>query len=373
MMPPTPAKSDEQRSGVMARTQAPVWLATPVFAWLAATGLLLVSSAAFRAAPSNVAPLAALQLSSTRSGESPAHRLTFDLQAGESEIYQARLTYPEEFRFRGFESLGPINTAVGAYEIDVDFDGTPDSTRVLRALGPDSAYVDLFEYDSFDPALEPLVTHTGGVTFTLVLPFGGDANADTRVAPVSARVSLVLFEGVIVNPSLGGGYTITAHLGSIDPDTGGPDDDTGLPPTTRTFELAVNIDGPSLEPFATLSIDTFDLQRHGAHRDRLVVHGRFVLGAQSDGLNLPEENITVRFDGFSQTLPGHAFSSTGNGYRFLNGRAPGIRHFWIWSNGRFHIDARDLHLIDPGATLIFALRIGNDIGEATVLRSDRER
>jgi hypothetical protein len=357
----------------MARTKAPVWLATPVFAWLAAIGLLLVSPAAFRASTSNVAPTAALQLSSNRSGESPAHRLTFDLQAGESEIYQARLTYPEEFRFRGFESLGPIDTAVGAYAIDVDFDGTPDSTRVLRALGPDSAYVDLFEDEAFDPAIEPLVTHTGGANFDLRLPFGGDANSATLVAPVSARVSLVLFEGLLVNPSLGGVYTITAHLGSVDPDTGGPDDDNGLPPTTRTFELAVSIDGPSLEQFAKLSIDKFDLKRHGANRDRLVVHGRYVLGAASDGLNLPEENITVSFDGFSQTLPGHVFSSTGNGYRFLNGRAPGIEHFWIWSDGRFHIDIRDLHLIDPGATLIFALRIGNDIGEATVLRRDRER
>jgi hypothetical protein len=344
-----------------------------VWAFLFVAGLLFLAPTNFRALDSTVPAPAALQLASNRSGESPVHRLTFDIQAGEPEIYQARLTYPEVFRFRGFHSLSPADTAVGAYEVDFDFDGIPDSTKVLRASGPDSAYVDLLEDDVFSPALEPLVTHAGA-NFDLRLPLGGDANSDTTVAPVSARVSLVLFPGLLVNPALGGVYTIAAHVATVDPDTDGPDDDAGLPPTTRSFELAVSIDGPLPQPFASLAIDKFDLKRTGANRDRLLVHGRFAVGPASDGLDLTGENITVSFDGFSQTLPGHALSAAGNGHHFLHGRAPGIEHFWIWSDGRFQLDARELRLGDIGPTLTFSLRVGNDIGETTVrLPNDRER
>jgi hypothetical protein len=90
------------------------------------------------------------------------------------------------------------------------------------------------------------------------------------------------------------------------------------------------------------------------------------VGAYELDVDLRDENVTVSFDGFSQTLPGSAFSSTGGSHQFHHGAPPGIEHFWIWADGRFQIDIRDLRLGDTGGALTFSLRIGNDVGDTTV-------
>jgi hypothetical protein len=38
----------------------------------------------------------------------------------------------------------------------------------------------------------------------------------------------------------------------------------------------------------------------------------------------------------------------------------------LWPDGRFEIDVRRLQLIIPDRRQIFSLRIGNDLGEATI-------
>jgi hypothetical protein len=76
----------------------------------------------------------ALELSSYQHGLSAAHRLTFDVAAGDREIYLARVEYPA-FTFLGFHALGRSETTVGALEIDLDFDGTPERRDVLRSRG----------------------------------------------------------------------------------------------------------------------------------------------------------------------------------------------------------------------------------------------
>ena len=177
----------------------------------------------------------------TRPERRPAHRLSFDVQSGELEVYRATISYPHQFRFNGFDVLGPRNTPVGALLVDWNFDGVPDVTIPLRSLGPSSAYADVIPDGRFTPGLEPMLGAGGRTEFTLVLPFGGDANPDTVVAPRAARITVVLFPGLLTNPDAGGSHTIRAELTSVDPDTDGPDDGAGSSPSTTAFAIGVSI------------------------------------------------------------------------------------------------------------------------------------
>src|SRR5262245_59696440 len=135
-----------------------------------------------------VAPNPVLALDSHEAGATPAHRLSFDVRSGELEVYRAAITYPDGFRFNGFDVLGPPNTPVGALLLDFNFDGVPDITIFLRSLSSASAYADVIVDGTFTPGLEPILGHSGRAEFTLVLPFGGDADRNTLVVPRSARI-----------------------------------------------------------------------------------------------------------------------------------------------------------------------------------------
>ena len=203
--------------------------------------LLLLAPLPATALQFAVAQNAALTLDSDEAGASPSQRLSFDVQSGELEVYRVTITYPGAFRFNGFDALGPQNTPVGALALDFNFDGVPDITIPLRSLGPSAVYADVIPDGRFSPNLEPMLGRAGGTAFTLVLPFGGDANRNTIVAARAARVSVMLFAGVLRNPLAGGEYAVAAELVSVDPDTDGPDDGLGTPPLTAAFTTAVSI------------------------------------------------------------------------------------------------------------------------------------
>jgi hypothetical protein len=310
-----------------------------------------------------------LSLSSHASGATARHEVWFAFEAGEPEIHAALLTYPEGFRCEGFEGLGPAGTVVGRYELDVNFDGVAERTSALIARGPDVAWVDLHPDGVFTEAFEPVLRRRGLAAFELGLPRGGDVGAGTLAATFDGRVRLALFEGLLVNPPLGGAYTVVAETVSVDPDTGGGDDGRGASPETRRFELPLSIVGPVVAPFAHLEVDKLAVKTSHHGRARFKVRGRYVPGVASDGIDLAEENVTVAFDGFYQTLPGSAFAPTGHGYH-LRGTPPGIEDFRLWDDGRFQIDGRDLAPIATRPVVTFVLSIGNDRGEASVVPDD---
>ena len=250
---------------------------------------------------------ATLQLSSQRAGRSAAHRLTFDVQAGAPEIHRAVVTYPDGFRFNGFHVVGPVGSTVGAYELDLNFDGVAERTLNLKSLGPDIAFIDLIADGAFSPGAEPVIRGGAGSTLELRLPFGGDANSNTVVVPFAARITLLLVAGLIVNPPAGGLYDVTAEFTTVDPDTDEESDGAGATPGVSRVTLPVRIDGPSIETFAHLVVGKFDLRRDAHGRYRFTIHGRFVPGPSSDGVNVAAENTTVALDWFRQTVPGSAF------------------------------------------------------------------
>lgn len=305
-----------------------------------------------------------LVLDSHKAGRSPAHRLSFDVSSGELEIYRAVLTYPDGFRFQGFDALGPANTSVGAYEIDFNADGIAERTVPLRSLTPNSAYADVLTDEAFSPDLEPVLEQGGGAEFHLRLPFGGDANPDTLVVPFDARLSLVLFSGLLANPDAGGIYTVNATLTSVDPDTDGADNGLSEPPVSVSGAADVSIEDVL---FAELRIDKADLKLQDGPGDRCMVHGRFRLAGASDGIDPPHEEVTVTFDQFGQRIPGDLFSPTGNGFHFKD-KGPGIKQLKLQADGQFEVDARDLALerLDPNRPVRFTLQIGDDRGEVEI-------
>jgi len=316
-------------------------------------------------------PMPTLELDSYEADISPAHRFEFFVAAGELETYQAIIRYPQEFLFNGFDTLGPVNTPIGNYQLDLDFDQQADVTVDLLSLNPNSAYADVIPDQAFSPGLEPLLNVDGNTDLRLTLPYGGDVNPTTLVAPWGAAVTLVLFEGVLSNPASGGSYSIDARLTSVDPDTGSFDDAANQNPLNFELALTLEITGnaePSEAPFERFTVQRARIyQSPRQQRDRFWVYGRFSLGADSDGINLADEAVTVQFAGFNQTLSSGSFRRHGKHWFYFS-RSSGIKHLWVYDNGRFSVRASrfelgDIDLVQP---VSFSLLLGDDIGQTAI-------
>jgi Cys-rich repeat protein len=176
-------------------------------------------------------------------GVSSAQRLTFDTTAGNLETFTAVVTYPPEFGFNGFTALGPANTRIGSYALDVNLDDVPDVVIPLRATAENHAYVDQ-ALTGESVALDATISHAGAGgphVFTIEIPRGGDANLATLVASMPVRVVVTLFAGIVDNPTLPGMYTASATFTSVDPNTDGPDDGTKEPPQQFSVQTSMTI------------------------------------------------------------------------------------------------------------------------------------
>jgi hypothetical protein len=356
---------------------------------------IAVAAAVTAAASQATSPQVTLQLDSDRAGRSPAHRVTVAVRAGDPEVFRATLLYPEAFRFTGFRNPRAPETAVGSYEVDVDLDGTPERSLPLLAASASVAYVDSLGDGRFNPATDPQFLYSGGSRFELRLPFGGDANPQTRTAAFGARATLTLASGLIVSPALGGLYRVLGEVVTVDPDTGDGDDGSGDAPQATRFEVPLQIVGPVVVPFARFSLDSFDLKPDSRDRVRFMVRGRAAAGAGRTAFNPATDNVKLAIDwldshawrcpghrcghrlldrggppppirAFSQTVSGAAFEPAGHGWHF-RGNPPGIERFWLWADGRFHIDIRDLTLMSTGRIAAVTLTIGNHRGTATTV------
>lgn len=315
--------------------------------------------------PASFDPNPSISLTTQAAGASAGHAVSFRVDAGDLEIYRASVVYAAGFRVRGFHPVGPIGSTVGSFELDFDGNGTADRVLPLRSVSATVAYVDIIEDGRFSPDLEPAVALFGN-TLDVRLPAGGDANVATRVAPFGCRVALRLLPEIIVNPALGGDYAIVARLTSVDPDTDGADDGAGSPPDMVRAAFPIHIDGPTLVPFTKLRVDRLDLKLAGANRDRLTISGRYLLGANSDGINRRKDDVRIAFASFSQTIPARAFTGSGpiREYKDRDG-GPGVERMKLTADS-FDIDVRGLHLIVPAKLQTFSLVIGNDVGSAVV-------
>ena len=124
-------------------------------------------------------------------------------------------------------------------------------------------------------------------------------------------------------------------------------------------------------PFALFEVETGNLELElGAATDEFELAGRLESADTSNGIDVLNENVTVTFDGFTETIPAGSFvrNSDGDGFEFI-GVAGGITQFLIRDGGSFRVNGEGLDLGSIVATdpVFFSLRIGDDVGETNIL------
>lgn len=185
------------------------------------------------------APDGTFMLSTEAPGRSAVHTVTFESGDADQQGYSATITYPDAFGFEGFTAVGPVNTRVGTYAMDFDFDGDPDYQTWIRSTDPDGAYADI-DLSGTPTANDAIITRTTGNVFTVVAPNGGDQDAGQTLAPL-ARVTITLVAGILVNPPTPGDVGLAVTVTGVDPDTGGADDGQGTAPASLTVEQTVSV------------------------------------------------------------------------------------------------------------------------------------
>ncbi len=333
----------------------------------------IVHSQAAHAYDYIVDPQALLELDSYQADASPAHYLSVMVQVGELETYQVLVSYAPGFDFNGFDQLGPVGTLVGFYSLDLDFDGQADTQVDLLSLNADTAYADMLMDGTYNWGLEPVLEFLGRNEARLRLPYGGDGDSQTLTAPWPAEITFGLAAGLLTNPQQGGRYAIEAELTSIDPDTDGPDDFAHPAPLQANLRLEVEIEGAGGSgaiPFKRFQISRAILRMRDAKPDQFWLNGHYRLGDDSDGIDFDHDSIEIQVADFVQQIPAGTLRGNRWGHWFSS-REPGIKQLWLDNHGRFFLYLRQsFDTLDPTQPVPFALRIGDDSGEA-VLRLKR--
>jgi serine protease len=146
-------------------------------------------------------------------------------------------------------------------------------------------------------------------------------------------------------------------------------------------------------PFTAFQIERARVKLDGrASTDRFKVRGSFVYGENSDGIYMLHEDVTVAFDGFTETIPAGSWSYRGDDdedddedkdeykreFKYKGGSG-GITKMkiTIGKDGEigFRVKAKGLDLsgIDLANPVTFALQIGNDYGKADIQFNDKGR
>lgn len=170
-------------------------------------------------------------------------RVSFDVAAGDPEIYEAYLVYPDELEFDGFSVAGPAGTVVGTMDLDLMLDDVVEPTVLFMSLNDGSAYADVLPDTAYSPDFEPIFGHVSGNEFLLRLPYGGDVDPRTFFVPTAARITLTLRTDLMTasTSSSGSSFTVTGSLTSVDPETDNHDDGLGAAPTVTPFTAEVSI------------------------------------------------------------------------------------------------------------------------------------
>jgi len=166
------------------------------------------------------------------------------------ETYRMVFDIPAGFGFNGFNAAGPV---AGTYRLVLNSGITSSAFNVL-ANGPNNACVDLNPNGICDP-FEPFLTHTftpGAMMrhITNINPDGGDGNPAINARNFQRKAVLTLKVGILDNPVTPGTYIWNVTSTSVDPETGGADNMSGLPPKQFVQTLKINIsNGPLISPF----------------------------------------------------------------------------------------------------------------------------
>ncbi|MFC1491705.1 FG-GAP repeat domain-containing protein [Nitrospinota bacterium] len=143
-------------------------------------------------------------------------------------------------------------------------------------------------------------------------------------------------------------------------------------PKKAVVFLNTTITAPSEIPFAAFGIRKARVKLDKkADKDKFDVKGRFTLGDDSDGSDPLNEDVTVTFGDFTETIPAGSFVLKGKDDKVkfeFKGPKGGIIKVKIRGDGRFDVKARglDLGALDIANPVPFSLQVGDDVGETEI-------
>ena len=177
------------------------------------------------------------------------------------------------------------------------------------------------------------------------------------IALIASQALAADFTGRVVGVSDGDTITVTHHGQTVVLAQDQQIQDIPSQPFTVTVPT----------PFASFDIKKATVKRdqRRTDKDRFEVRGSFVVG--SDGIDVLNEEVIVRFDGFTATVPAGSFSLGYDEDFEFKGAAGGIK-MKIRDDGRFKVKGRglDLRSLDLGIPVPFVIQIGNDRGETAI-------
>ncbi len=122
-------------------------------------------------------------------------------------------------------------------------------------------------------------------------------------------------------------------------------------------------------PFLTFLMSKVEATLEGgAPRDEFHLEGIFELGPHSNGIDIANERIIIKFGDFTQALPAGSFVPEEDGGYRLDGVPGGIVHAQIKDDGLFSVTATRLELskVSLAEPVTVSLSIGDDVGKTAV-------
>ena len=168
------------------------------------------------------------------------YSVSIDLAAGEPQVYEVRMTFPDDLRFDGFTSAGPVGSQIGSLGMDFALDDVAENRVPIYSLSNTTGYADLSANGIFEVNREPHFEYVRTSSFRLVLPADPDADPETLIVPFDARATLRLRDvfvdsGLLVEPE----QVVTGELVTVDPDTNAYDDRLGTDPAVIPFTARI--------------------------------------------------------------------------------------------------------------------------------------
>jgi YVTN family beta-propeller protein len=122
-------------------------------------------------------------------------------------------------------------------------------------------------------------------------------------------------------------------------------------------------------PFAAFTIDNLNISRQGFHEQ-----GDFTLGANSQGIDLAHQPLTLTIGSFSLTIPAGSFRQVGGNMHFVfNGTVNGLQvDFNLKANGNsstdfsYVVNVQGVDLTGQPNPVTVGLKIGKNVGSTTV-------
>lgn len=274
----------------------------------------------------------------------------------------------------GRASPGPNANGWNNTDVAVTFQCTDPGSGVLNCAGD----VTLTE-EGAAQRVEGIATDLAGNIATTSLSINLDKTAPTVTiaTPAEGDGFLILADVPAVWLAVDALSGVASESGTVESGAAIDTSSLGLKSFTVTAkDLAGNLVSAThsyviLSHFAVFAIKEAQLGlQGGVPSDEFQIEGIFQLGAYSNGMDVANEEVTVTFDGFSQTMPAGSFfrDDEGVGLRF-DGPAGGVTRIDIRDDGIFLVRAEKLDLpnIVSGVPVAFSLQIGDDVGRVAIL------